>query len=171
MAQIENLPLVLTGLGLTASILYYTMTLRNANKTQQMQLFLRIYQDWTSEDWLLKHYKLIEQEWESVDDYMTKYDTTGDIANRARVMGVLNGIGLAVREGYIDLKLVYDYGGYGIVGFWEKFKEILLYEREKYNRPDLYVGIEYISGKLIGYRVKLGVSTDLLGLDKKLGRF
>ena len=38
MSQIEYLPLILTGLGLTASILYYTMILRNANKTQQLQL-------------------------------------------------------------------------------------------------------------------------------------
>ena len=38
MVQIENLPIVLTGLGLTASVLYYTMVLRNANKTRELQL-------------------------------------------------------------------------------------------------------------------------------------
>lgn len=38
MVQIEYLPMVLTGLGLTASILYYTVILRNANKAQQLQL-------------------------------------------------------------------------------------------------------------------------------------
>ena len=39
--MIESLPLVLTGLGLTASIVYYENILNNANKTQQMQLETR----------------------------------------------------------------------------------------------------------------------------------
>ena len=39
--MIEYLPLVLTGIGITVSILYYTSVLRNANKTQQMQLETR----------------------------------------------------------------------------------------------------------------------------------
>ena len=36
--MIEYLPLVLTGIGLTASIIYYTSILRNANKTRELQL-------------------------------------------------------------------------------------------------------------------------------------
>ena len=41
MIQIEYLPLVLTGIGIIASILYYTMVLRNANKTQQLHFRAR----------------------------------------------------------------------------------------------------------------------------------
>ena len=36
--MIEYLPLVLTGLGLTASIAYYANILNNANKTRELQL-------------------------------------------------------------------------------------------------------------------------------------
>jgi hypothetical protein len=39
--MIEYLPLVLTGIGIIVSILYYSNVLRNANKTQQMQLETR----------------------------------------------------------------------------------------------------------------------------------
>jgi hypothetical protein len=38
MVSLEIIALVLTGLSITASILYYTMNLRNANKTQQLAL-------------------------------------------------------------------------------------------------------------------------------------
>ncbi len=53
MIDYSTLAIVLTGLGLTASILYYTMVLRNANKTQQLaletrqaQLFMQMYNRW-----------------------------------------------------------------------------------------------------------------------------
>ena len=38
MVSLEVLALVLTGLGLTASIVYYANILLNANKTQKLQL-------------------------------------------------------------------------------------------------------------------------------------
>ena len=41
MASFEFLAIILTGLGLTVSILYYTTVLQNANKTQQMALETR----------------------------------------------------------------------------------------------------------------------------------
>ena len=36
--MIEYLPLVLTGLGIMASIFYYSMTLRNQNKTRKSEI-------------------------------------------------------------------------------------------------------------------------------------
>jgi hypothetical protein len=38
MASLDYLPLVLTGIGIIASILYYASILRNANKTRELQL-------------------------------------------------------------------------------------------------------------------------------------
>ena len=68
MVQIENLPLVLTGLGLTASVLYYTMVLRNANKTRQMQLFMQFYSKLTDLNFHNEHTKIRNQSWTDLDD-------------------------------------------------------------------------------------------------------
>ena len=62
MASLEFLAIILTGLGLTVSILYYTTVLSNANKTRllqlkaqelavetrQTQMFMQIYNQYTS---------------------------------------------------------------------------------------------------------------------------
>ena len=75
MVQIENLPLVLTGFGLTASILYYTMTLRNANKTQQLalenrqaQLFMQLWSKATSNEGIEASRILSEANWTSYEE-------------------------------------------------------------------------------------------------------
>ena len=39
----EYLPLVLTGLGLTASIVYYANVLANANKNRELQIFMDVF--------------------------------------------------------------------------------------------------------------------------------
>ena len=56
MASFEFLAVILTGLGLTVSILYYTTVLQNANKTQQSQLetrqaqlYMQVFQELNSE--------------------------------------------------------------------------------------------------------------------------
>lgn len=170
----STIPLVLDVIrtvGILAGIYYYIVTIRSSEKNRRMQIFLRLWEDFTSEEWLVKHYELAEQEWDNIEDFFEKYVNPRESGKRMAILMTLNGIGLAVKEGYVDIKIVYDYGGYGIVGFWEKFKEILLHERELYNRPDLYVGLEYLSAELVKYRRRMGASTELPGLDKRLGRW
>ena len=41
--MIDYLPLVLTGIGIMASILYYSLTLRNSNNIRQSQLFMQAH--------------------------------------------------------------------------------------------------------------------------------
>jgi len=60
MASFEFLAIILTGLGLTVSILYYTFTLQNANKTQKLQLetrqtqvFMDLYKTMASKEFMM----------------------------------------------------------------------------------------------------------------------
>ena len=79
--MIESIPLVLTGLGLTASILYYTMVLRNTNEaqkraqeTRRTQLSTSITERIGSKDFLRDFIELAQLEWIDVDDFLKKYD-------------------------------------------------------------------------------------------------
>ena len=77
--MIEYLPIVLTGIGLTASILYYSINLRNANQTQQMQLetrqlqlFMNINESRGSPEFQKLIYRVtFVDDWSSIDDYFT----------------------------------------------------------------------------------------------------
>ena len=81
MVDYSTLALVLTGLGLTASILYYAMGLRNANTTQQlaletrqMQLFMQIYNVLNTNESLVNWAELNNKRVER-DEYLQKYDS------------------------------------------------------------------------------------------------
>ena len=113
MVQIENLPLVLTGLGLTASVLYYTMVLRNANKTQQQQLetrqaqlFMQIYNKFSESDFMEK-YEIVMRKvtYESYEDYVEKYINKNQMNENIMVGSLLTyfeGIGVLLEDGLVD---------------------------------------------------------------------
>ena len=63
MVDIQTLSFILTGIGIIGAIIYYTLTLRNANKTRQAQLFMEIYQQYSSEDVQKTFIDLLHLEW------------------------------------------------------------------------------------------------------------
>ena len=77
MVSLEIVALVLTGLGLPASIVYYANILSNANKTQQLQLetrqaqlFMPIYSTYHSEEYIKAFSEIMKWKYDSYDDYM-----------------------------------------------------------------------------------------------------
>ena len=85
--MIEYLPLVLTGLGLTASIIYYAKVLENANKTRALQLkaqeetletrktqlYMSLYAVIQSHDFGTRLYTVLNWEWDNFNDFESKY--------------------------------------------------------------------------------------------------
>ena len=82
MISLEQIIYVIPILGLTASILYYAMVFRAANKTQQMQLetrqtqlFMQIYGTFNDKDFQRDYFKMIyRMEWDNLADFREKFD-------------------------------------------------------------------------------------------------
>ena len=135
MIQIEYLPLVLTGIGIFVAIIYYTLTLRNANKTQQMaletrqtQLFLQLYGSATSENMQLVG-EIGRWEWDDYDDFQEKYGSPEHFSKYNYQLQRFNGIGLLAMRDQIDLDLVCQFVGPVIISLWEKFRDVVMVRR------------------------------------------
>ena len=92
--MIEYLPLVLTGIGIMTSILYYAMTLRNSNKTRQAQLFMQAHSRFQDPDFTKMHNEVMAREWNSIDDYNDRYLSEGWDDNILSVQSYYEGIGV-----------------------------------------------------------------------------
>jgi len=154
MVSIEIVALVLTGLGLAASIVYYSNVLSNANKTQQMQLetrqaqlFMPIYSTYHSEEYIKAFSEIMTWKYDSYDDYMAKYGL--DVNPEAymmyrKVFGYLEGLGVLVRRGLIDPSLVDDLMSGFIIGYWQKLEPYIVERRKRLNWPQVGEQIEYL---------------------------
>ena len=156
MVQIENLPLVLTGLGLTASILYYTMILRNANKTRglqlkaqeqaletrQAQLLMQIVNHW-SQPWINDAREIMDNaEFDSVEDALRQAEENPEAYKAFRLfMNWLEGIGVLVKEGYLDIRIIAELMSVAVKTYWEKYEPIIMYFRKTIG-PRQYIELE-----------------------------
>jgi hypothetical protein len=135
MAQVEYLPLVLTGIGLTASILYYAMVLRNQNRTRQAQLFMQVYNQFTMEKYKQWH-EVRRWEWDDFDDFMEKW---------------LEGLGVLVKSELVPIHLVALFITGLITEYWKKFGPLTLEYRTRYESPRGGSETEYLYNTLMAY--------------------
>ena len=156
--MIEFLPLVLTGIGIIVSILYYTSVLRNANKTQQQQLetrqaqlFMQIINQFNQPSMVESRDFYFDMELTSFEDYTNMWLDPEKRKNHRLFGGFLEGIGVLVREDYLDIKVVAGLMGGTVKALWEKYQPYIIQYREERNSPRAWIEWEYLYNELIEY--------------------
>jgi hypothetical protein len=159
MVAVEFLAIVLTGLGLMVSIIYYASILRNANKTQllqletrQAQLFMQIYDKFVTKDFQNDCRILLRVwEWDDYDDYRNKYSSANNLEASSRLATVFHyfeGVGVLVEENLVDSKMVAKLLSANVIQIWEKFGPIFLEFRVKANLPRVYDKTELLYNEM-----------------------
>lgn len=161
--MIETLAFVLTGIGLTASIVYYANILNNANKTQktqletrQTQIFMQILDRFASEENRLRSIKVQQMEYKDFADFQLKWNMENNpegAAKRLHVWTELDGLGQLYSRGLISLDFIPPIVHQIVVLQWEKWEYIINEQRK--NNDDLrdrLVYFENIYNEIIKYR-------------------
>ena len=135
MVSFEFLAVILTGLGLTASIVYYASILRNANKTQeiqletrQAQLYMEFYRDFKKKEFQNDFYVAMDFEFKDFNDFI---DKTRGSENRELFLRILNfgyfieGLGVLLYRKMIDPSLIDELMGGNIIRYGDKYRPII----------------------------------------------
>jgi len=146
MIQIENLPIVLTGIGIIVSILYYANVLQNTAKSRQIQIIGSVPSptDWSFMEWRFQDY----------DQFMSEYgpEVNPDGFKQFMLWGnKLEAFGVYVREGLLSIRLVCLLSGGTIIAFWEKYQLFFDEWRGRLNRPRDFIEAEYLYEKAVEY--------------------
>ena len=97
---------------------------------------------------------LMNMKWNDFDDYMKKYrGITVNIKVTAALeswLSYLDGLGILVREGMIDLDMVYNVAYSRNLLLWFKFETVINeFRKERWNMPDYCQSFEYLANKII----------------------
>ena len=165
--MIEYLPLVLTGIGLTASIVYYANILRNANKTQEMQLetrnakfFMQFVMEMSSSEFLNFWIIMLQWEWTDYDDFERKYGSVNQpelFGPRYHVWKMFDVLGWLVESGVVGIEDVNALMSQSLLWSWTKFESIIREWRRLYNMPDAFIYWERLNQKVLEYRREQGI--------------
>jgi hypothetical protein len=156
MVDTQTLSILFAGLSIAASIVYYASVLRNANKTQQLQLetrqaqmFMGIYNQLNRADFIDAWRAFMEMEWSTFEE-LQQVNEDPESDRHLWVLGMFyEGLGVLVKNDLVPMKLLAE----TITGmtrmWWEKFIPIVEEGRRELNLPRWYSETEYLYNELM----------------------
>lgn len=155
MVDAQTLSIVFAGLSIGIAAIYYTMTLRNSQRTQQLtlenrnaQLLMRIYDKYTETELMRQQLEIIAHKWSDIDDFWENY---GPYSNPeyytmfGRLAYYFDGIGVMLKRGLVDKDAIYDLMGEHILQYWSHpYGPLIPGLREKWGNPAGYKWFEYL---------------------------
>ena len=158
--MIDYLPIVLTGIGIMASILYYASVLRNANKTQQQaletrqaQFLMNILNTLRSREFRNQWHILENLEWTDFNDFLERYDKDVEaISAWTSILMFFEGVGVMVEKRLIDIDMIYHLISGSVKMTWERFEPLIMGDREYLKQYTLaWDKFEYLYHEIINY--------------------
>ena len=136
--MIETVALVLTGLSITASIVYYAMVLRNTSKARQRDLIIQRYQAMSIE--YMKIYREVSnyefKNWEEWQEKYGRWDNPDADAKWLYIMLVFNMAGIILKENLGEADLIFQlYNESVVIQLWEQFRDIVKEVRKAVQNP------------------------------------
>lgn len=163
MVSLEVLAILLSGISISASLVYYSNVLANANKTQQQaletrqaQFLMNILNTLRSIEFRNQWHLLERLEWTDFNDFLEKYDKDVEsISAWTSIMMFFDGLGVMVEKGLIDIDMVYPLIGGSVRMTWERFEPLILGDRE-YLKPytNAWDKFEYLYHEVKKYEQK-----------------
>ena len=159
MVSIEQILYIVPILALTASILYYAIIVRNANKTQKMQLETRQVQMFmnmsgvrSSPEFQKLIYKVtFMDEWNDLQDYSNRYGPEKNLdaySEHLFVWQLYDTIGFLLKKEVIDLSFIDDLFKASLLVAWRKFEPVIKMNRQRVNQPNLWNQFEYLAEEI-----------------------
>jgi hypothetical protein len=128
MITLDQVIYILPILALTASILYYALNLRAANKPQQLQLetrqaqlFMTLYETYRSTEFRKQWTDILKQEYTNFNDFWEKYGLENKPeawASWQSVASFFHGIGVLVKKQLIEPSLLDELISPNVFGAW-----------------------------------------------------
>lgn len=153
MITLEQIVYVIPILGLTASIVYYAMVIRNQNRTRQAQLFMQITNR-MDEEYMDAWHELYTTKLNSFEDYWALYDPDKDRERYNRLMKLMTfyqGISVILQEGFIDIRPVINLLGSTPRYTWEKLIPVVDDVRKHYGSQRVWIQQEYLYNRIMSY--------------------
>ena len=159
--MIESIPLILTGIGIIVSILYYTSVLKNAQKARRTEMFLQLYQERFNIEGMKNFWKILALEWTTFEEYLKTYGPDADPDTAAMTQTQWNyydGVGIMVKDGLVGVDTVFRLMSMSILMVWFKFETVIKGIREESGNTVLGENFEYLADIMLRMRKKRGLS-------------
>jgi hypothetical protein len=150
MVTVETFSVVIAAVSLIIGVINNIITSRRQNRTQQSRLFMDLYSQMRSKEFVGDTRELSSWHWEGFEDFRSKYGARANKEANTLFVSVANffdGVGVLVKRNDLDPELVEELMSAWIIWFWEKFGTVIEGYR-KVRFPQYLESVEFLYGKI-----------------------
>jgi len=148
MVDIQTVSIAVASVSVVAGVFYYAFQIRHQNKMRHLDLFMRLYSSWGSEDMLNAHRRFVAIEVKDYDSFVKKHGPVTEASqiwtDIDRVGWFFNMMGFLVKERTVHMRQVDELLGHWVTKNWETIKPLVDGWRKQYNIPESYRWFEYL---------------------------
>jgi hypothetical protein len=152
MVDIQTVSIAIASAGVFAAAIYYIFQIRHQDKMRHLDLFMRIYSSWGSEDMLNAHRRFMLLKVENYDSFVKEHGQVTEISqiynDIDRIGWFFNLMGFLVKDKIVHIKLVDELLGYWVIKNWETLKPLIYGWRKQYNISESYQWFEYLYNEM-----------------------
>ena len=143
MASFEFLAIVVSIIGLAASITYYAIVIKNQTETRRANILMNLHSEWGKDEYQKASWTVMGLKYDSYHDFVNKYGSTMEYSELNheiyKVGWFMNGLGSLVHKEYASIGLVDELFGYIVIWLWEILRPIIIESRKRYARAHLKI--------------------------------
>jgi hypothetical protein len=152
MVDTQTISIAIASASIVVGVVYYALQIRHQDKVRHMDLFMRLYSTWGSEDMLNTHRRFMVLEVGNYDSWVKKHGPVTEPSqvntDIDRIGWFFNLMGFIVKEKIVHIKLVDELLGYWVIKNWETIKPLVDGWRKQYNIPESYRWFEYLYNEM-----------------------
>jgi hypothetical protein len=160
---LQSASYVAAAIGVCVAAFYYALNLRETTRNRRSTLSMNIMQSFLAEEGTLRFMDLLNMQWSDFEDFKRKYDSSvnpENYAKRAAFWNTCEVIGYQYRAGILDIKTIYNVGGFWIWIVWRKFKSVIEENRKWEYTNDRYENFEFLANLLHKMQLERDAESD-----------
>jgi hypothetical protein len=147
MVDISTVSTTVATLSIVIGVIFTLLEIRHLARTRRTDVIMRIYENFARREIVEALLKIGGAKFETFDDYVKKYGLT----EVTQVATLLDGVGVLLEGGLIDIKLVDSLFSPSVNTLWERNRPVIYGMRESMKDPLLFSHVEYLYKRLNAY--------------------
>ena len=153
---LQTLSIAIASAGVFLAAIYYIFQIRHQSKTRQVDMIMRLYSYYCSEEFSRASGRYMAAEFKDFEDFQEKYGVVGEHPVTTAfyiVPTFFEGVGALYKRKLADLELLYDL--FSVKLHWKKVEPLMEGVRKHFDEPRLFENFEYLCNEMKKYEQKL----------------
>ena len=156
MVGITEISAIVAAAGVLVGVVYYVLDMRNQNKVRQMDMIMRLYSYYCSEEYSKASGRYMATEFKDFEDFQQKYGVVGEHPVTTALYIVLTffeGVGVLLKRKLTNIELLHEL--FAVKMHWKKIEPIIEDVRKHFEEPRLFESFEYLYNETEKYEKRL----------------